>query len=316
MRAASPYEIVINPPEIRQVDFRQYLFNQPYFLQKQLCKQIDTFYLVHKNTQQAHATFILSIQDGRGFSPCRGPFGSVEMNPLLPIQDLDDFIEHINTFAAAQGISQLEIKSYPFCYSPEVSAVITNSLLRQQYHILYTDLNYHIPVTQTGLADKLHLSAKRRLQKCITAGFDFGEEQAPDLPLIYQLIVDSRQQKGYPVTMTFSDFRQLFEDFPGSYKIFSIRDKQRIVAATVAVKINQHILYYFLPAHDPVYNTYSPMVLLIQGLYNYCQSAGYSILDLGISTDKGIPNHGLMRFKNNMGACVSLKLSFIKRFIP
>jgi lipid II:glycine glycyltransferase (peptidoglycan interpeptide bridge formation enzyme) len=126
------------------------------------------------------------------------------------------------------------------------------------------------------------------------------------------MIVQNRERKGHHVSMSFADFRQLFTDFPGIYKIFAVRDRSRMVAVTVAVEINKHILYYFLPAHDEAYNTYSPMVLLIQCLYDYCRQAGFTLLDLGISTDKGVPNYGLMRFKQNIGAVTSLKLSFVK----
>jgi hypothetical protein len=312
MIADSSYEIVINPTKTIRCSFQEYLFNQPFYLQKQPCKEVYSFYLIHKKNRQAWAKFNLFVQEKRGFSPCRGPFGAIEMNPLLPVPYLDNFVQHIDAFAAKLGLREILIKSYPFCYNPEASAIITASLLRLHYQILYTDLNYHIPVTQRAFIEQVHLSEKRRLKKCVARGFSFGEEPEPDFALIYQMLVNSRHQKGYPVSMSFSDFRQLFADFPGIYKLFVLKDKQRTIAFTVAVEITKQVLYYFLPAHDPAYNTYSPMVYLIQNLYGYCQKTGYTLLDLGISTDKSVPNYGLMRFKQNLGASVSLKLSFVK----
>jgi hypothetical protein len=313
--ADSAYQIEINPPGEIPGNFRLYLFNQPFHILKQPCSQVYTFYLIHKKKRLAFARFSLFCQEEKGISPCRGTFGSIEMHPQLPVQHLDYFIQFIDAFAVKQGIRQVEIKSYPFCYDQQVSTLITASLLRQQYRILHTDLNYHLPVTAGAFKDLIHPSEKRRLQKSIAKGFVFGEEKDPDLELIYQMIVQGRTRKGYPVSMNFTDFRQLFMDFPGIYKIFSVKDQSVIAAVTVAVQINSQILYYFLPAHDPVYNTYSPMVLLIKGLYDYCQQAGFTLLDLGISTDKGVPNYGLMRFKQNLGALSSLKLSFFKMLI-
>jgi hypothetical protein len=312
MTADSPYEIVINPEGTLQSSFREYLFNQPFYLRKQACEQVYIFYLLHKKSNRAYARFHLSVGDGKGTSPCLGTFGSVELNPQLPAGYLDEFIGYIDRFALKSGLRQIQIKSYPFCYAPEVSALLSACLLRQQYQLVYTDLNYHIPVTQHAFTHIIHHSEKRRLQKSIKKGLLFAEETKPDLPLIYRIIAESRIRKGYPVTMNFDDFRQLFDDFPGIYKIFSVRDEQKLAAVTVAVQINQNILYYFLPAHQAQYHTYSPMVLLIGGLYEYCQREGYTILDLGISTDKGVPNYGLMQFKQNVGALASLKLSFIK----
>jgi hypothetical protein len=309
----SPYQIIINPSGEIPCTFQGYLFNEPFHMRKQPCTQVFTCYLIHKKQQKAYARFSLFGQQEKGISPCRGPFGSVELNPLLPLPFLECFIQFIDHLAVKQGMAQIEIKSYPFCYQPQVSALITATLLQQKYHILHTDLNYHLPVTKESFSTLVHLSVKRRLQKCIKKGFTFGEETEPDFTAVYAMIVQSRQRKGYPVSMNFADFQQLFIDFPGIYKIFAVKDHSKLIAVTVAVQINQQILYYFLPAHDPDYNTYSPMVLLIKGLYDYCQQAGFVLLDLGISTDKGEPNYGLIRFKQNMGAISSLKLSFIKR---
>jgi hypothetical protein len=312
MTADSPYTVVTNPVVAIPTCFQTYLFNEPFHINKQPCEEKYTFYLLHQKTKQAHARFTLFVEETKGFSPCRGPFGSIEFNSQLPVQHLDAFVEYINAFAREIGLQQLAIKSYPFCYQPESSALLSAALLRQKYQLLYTDINYHLPVTQKEFTNGLHLSEKRRLQKCIEKGLVFIEEADPDLPLIYKLIVDSRTRKGYPVSMSFDDFSQLFDDFPGIYKVFTVRDKQTIAAMTVGVYINQKILYYFLPAHLAAYDAYSPMVLLMQGLYIYCQNNHVELLDLGISTDKSVPNYGLMRFKQNLGASVSLKLSFVK----
>ena len=312
MTADSQYTVVVNPEATIPIGFQTYLFNEPFHISKQACKETYTFYLLHQQSKQAHARFTLFVEKNKGISPCRGPFGSIEFSLQLPVQHLDAFVEYINAFARGLGLQQLVVKSYPFCYQPEASAILSAALLRQKYQLLYTDLNYHIPITQKEFTKGLHPSEKRRLQKSVNKGFVFTEEADPDLPLIYQLLVDSRTRKGDPVTMSFNDFSRLFHDFPGIYKVFTVRDKQIIAAVTVAVHINQKILYYFLPAHHAAYDAYSPMVLLIQGLYVYCQKNHVELLDLGISTDKSVPNYGLMRFKQNLGALVSLKLSFVK----
>jgi len=54
-------------------------------------------------------------------------------------------------------------------------------------------------------------------------------------------------------------------------------------------------------------------VLLTKGLYAYCQENSFGMLDMGISTDRGAANYGLIRFKQNLGAITSLKLSFEKQ---
>ena len=101
----------------------------------------------------------------------------------------------------------------------------------------------------------------------------------------------------------------LFHFFPKAFQIFTVRDKHKIVALTVTVRVNDRILYNFYPADAAEYHNYSPTVMLTEGLYNYCWEVGIGLLDLGSA-----PNYGLIRFKKNLGAQASLKLSFEKVF--
>lgn len=310
------YDILINPDPADdiQCSFSVFLFNQPNHLTQQPCSHLITFYLFHRNKKRADARFSMFIENNVGISPCRATFGSIEICDSLLQEHLDYFIEAINDFAYTQQLQQISIKSYPACYAPEASASISASLLYRGYQVSQTELNYHISISADPFTDLLHLSEKRKLKKCVEKGFIFGEDANPDLPAIYHLIKLSRIRRNFPVSLSYSDFEQLFVRFAGLYKVFTVRDVDKIVAMTVTVRINSNILYNFYPADDPDYRSFSPMVLLMKGLYDYCQQEGIGILDLGIATDGGEPNFGLMRFKQFIGGKPSLKFTFAKSF--
>ncbi|QHT66567.1 GNAT family N-acetyltransferase [Rhodocytophaga rosea] len=307
------YDILINPPQDINCAFPAYLFNEPIHLRQQPCQRFTTFYLFHKRRKRAEARFSFFVQDGKAVSPCRATFGSIEIHPSLPQQALDFFIQTINQYAVNRGVTEIHIKSYPFCYAPEPATHLTASLTREGYQISLTELNYHIPITLTPFESLLHASEKRRLKKCIGHGFVFAEELDPDLSAIYQMVKDTRLKGGFPISLSYTDFEQLFLRFPGIYQVFTVKDSNRIIALTVTVRINQDILYNFYPADDPEYRHFSPAVLLMKGVYEHGQEQQYSILDLGIATDQGEPNYGLIRFKRFIGGKSSLKLSFIKQ---
>jgi hypothetical protein len=260
------------------------------------------------------ASFFLYERDGNGVSPCRAPFGSVQVERQLSFAALDVLLKAIDTFAMRQRFGEIRIASYPFCYAPDVSALLTAGFTANGYAIVTTDLNFHIPVTEAPLEACMHPSERRRLRKCREAGLQFVEEQAPDLPSIYQFVTSCRQRRGFPVTLDYAGFEALFRDFPENYRLFTVKDRESTAALAVGVRVSPDILYYFYPADDPAYKTYSPTVLLLHGMYAYARFKGYSLLDLGIATDGGEPNHGLIRFKKNMGGEASLKLTFRKAF--
>lgn len=310
--AESLYNILINPLENIHGVFPFYLFNEPQHLRQQPCRGLTTFYLFHRRKKRAEARFSFFVEDGKAISPCRATFGSVETHPSLPQHALDYFIMAINRFAASQGISQIIIKSYPFCYAPKTAAHLTACLTWHGYQISLTELNYHIPITEIPFELQVHHSEKRKLKKCMQHGFIFSEDCQPDLTAVYKMIEATRIAGGFPVSLPFADFENLFKKFPGIYQVFTVKDGSIIIALTVTVKINQHILYNFYPADHPGYRAFSPAVLLLKGVYEYAQQQKYTILDLGIATDQGKPNYGLIRFKRFIGGKASLKLSFIK----
>jgi hypothetical protein len=180
--------------------------------------------------------------------------------------------------------------------------------------VAVTDLNFHLSVTAEPLEGRLHPSERRRLRKCRRAGLHFAEEPTPDLPSLYNFVADCRRRRGFPVTLDYAGFEALFQHFPDQYRLFTVRDGSRLAALALGVRVSPGILYYFYPADDPAYQTYSPTVLLLTGMYGYAQLQGYALLDLGIATDAGRPNPGLIRFKRNMGAEPSLKLTFQQTF--
>jgi hypothetical protein len=130
---------------------------------------------------------------------------------------------------------------------------------------------------------------------------------------MYLLIKENRESKGFPISMHADDITKLFTNYPNDYLGFTVRDNNKLIASSIGVKVNSGVLYYFLPAYSDQYHSYSPMVFLLDGMYSFCQKNKFEILDLGIATAQGIPNEGLIKFKEHLGAKKSLKLSFYKR---
>ena len=93
--------------------------------------------------------------------------------------------------------------------------------------------------------------------------------------------------------------------------IFCVKDRENIACLTLTVRVNEGILYNFCPADNLDYRTYSPSVMLTEGLYEFSQRSGIGVLDLGISVDAdGNLKPTLVRFKENLGGVVSEKWTF------
>lgn len=128
----------------------------------------------------------------------------------------------------------------------------------------------------------------------------------------FEFIRNCRSEKGYHLSLTFDALSQLFQDFPRDFRIFSVRTaKNELAACTVAVRINNDVLYNFYPASPLRFNNFSPAVMLTEGLYQVCRAENYTMLDLGTSALPSGPNFPLMNFKKHLGGQPSLKLQVI-----
>jgi lipid II:glycine glycyltransferase (peptidoglycan interpeptide bridge formation enzyme) len=113
--------------------------------------------------------------------------------------------------------------------------------------------------------------------------------------------------------MSLQELKKMFALFPTAYILFGVFDKNKLISTSVSIKVSEEILYCFYIGDDLTYRTYSPVTFLINGIYHYAKGNHFKILDLGLSTDKGILNRGLYAFKKTFGTIDSVKLTFIKQ---
>jgi hypothetical protein len=290
--------------------FQGFLFNQDAQIIRQASREKIWFYLM--KDKKPIGRFILHIDQNEGKSPFRAPFGSFEFLGKISFDSLDEFVKEVLKFCEERKLKSLMISSYPFSYDVLNSPAISSVLSSNGFEILTTDLNFHIDLSLDFLS-LLHHSEKRRLNKSEKEGFSFEILDLTYCEKMHQLIRDCRERKGFPLSMQKSELGQLFIDFPNDYIAFGLKDKEKLIATSVGVKVNDAILYDFLPADDEAYKSFSPMVLLKRRIMEYARHKGFKIFDLGIATAAGIPNYGLIRFKENLGGIPSLKFSFIKK---
>ncbi len=239
------------------------------------------------------------------------PFGGFMTDRIVVKEDVTSCLAQVEEWSKVHDMSHILIRLYPTAYHPESAALINEALLKFSFKILYADVAQIIDVTGGSL--KLNADKKRRLRNCNEQGFEFRSLPRDFLSEGYSLIVQSRTTKGYPVTMSLEDLQNMFVLFPHEYLLFGMFDRNRMIAASVSIKVNDEILYCFYLGDDLEYRTYSPVTALVAGIFEFCQTHKFSTLDLGLSTDKGIMNHGLYAFKKSFGANDSAKLTFIKQ---
>ncbi|QNP51995.1 hypothetical protein H9L05_19135 [Hymenobacter qilianensis] len=149
---------------------------------------------------------------------------------------------------AEAGVQKLRIRAYPFAYDPAGSALMTQVLSQLGYKVTLAELNNHLPLEQ-DFETRLHPSERRRLAKCRRHGFHFEQEPLFFLPKAYEFLRRCREEKGQHLSLSEERLTELFRVFPNNYFLFSVRDPiGEWAAITVAIQVNERVLYNFYPA--------------------------------------------------------------------
>jgi lipid II:glycine glycyltransferase (peptidoglycan interpeptide bridge formation enzyme) len=155
-------------------------------------------------------------------------------------------------------------------------------------------------------------SRRQRINRCRREGMRVSELGPDAYRQAYDVIVQNRQAKGFPVTMSFGSIEQMMEVFPGKLRFFGVFQGDLMIAASICVNVNPSVLYVFYWGDLPGYERFSPVTLLAEWIYDHAHRNGFQHIDFGTSTKDGVPIYGLMNFKKEIGCYPSLKPSYIK----
>ena len=253
----------------------------------------------------------LALNNHDAISLPRASFGGFDIHPECSVEDLMYAIEALQNFSSEKHIPQIRITSYPECYDSFSSQLIHEALIRSGASVLFTDLSQYIIIGRDTFDELIDADERRHLNFARKHRWSFWQESSEMLADAYELIVQSREARGYPVTMTFDSLSKAFSQFPDHYMLFSMRDELgKMVAVSVCIHVNEEVLYDFYHGDDLEWRKHSPVVPLISGLYNYARTHGYSLLDLGTSTEEGRKNENLFDFKRHLGAVPADKKTY------
>lgn len=299
--------------EIPQFHGPRFFFNEYAHLQQQPAEKFILLSALNQETQQAEARCAFFIRADEACSPAAAPFGSIEFSETLPDAVLNKFLFELTAAARDEGAKKLRIASYPQCYAQQQADRLIKGLSAHNFDQKFVHPTYYLPIGDHLFDNQLVPAERRRLQRCRRTGLQFDRRPSSDVADVINFIQETRQQKGYPMSVSSSRLTELCQQFPDQFVAFTVTDGSRLAAVTITVRVRHDILYNFLPASHPDYQMLSPIVMLTDGLFTYCQKQTIRILDLGVSLDANKqPKPSLMRFKRNLGAQESPKSTFEK----
>lgn len=293
-------------------DFRMAVFNAPAYRLSQAAMGWQSFYILHPDTMSVHGHIHFHLRDGLALSPLRAPFGSLEASAAVTSKVLTAFMEFVGSRLTDAGAARVTVKTFPEAYQPRLAEALHAVFSSLHYEVSGDETTSIIFVSESPFGGLMHPRKTRRLRQTSGYPFTFSQLQKEFLPELYDFIATCRERKKYPLSMTLEELQKAFDQFPEAYHLFAVRHGEHLVAATVAVRIYDDVLYHFVSDHIHGMGGFTPALVLMEGLYNFCLEANIRILDLGTSAPNQQTNPNLMRFKKELGGQPNSKRTYVK----
>lgn len=288
-------------------------FNKDIFF-KHYSKNNKAFYfqLIRKSDSFVYATLTFYEKETTSlFSPLYGTFGGVSARESINFDLLEIFINTVIS-KILSSYNHFIIKLNPLAYSSRVCSKSFNILSRIGFQVLSSDLNYSLEVGSSyNYREGLSSGNKKKLNQCVRDGLYVKRLKEVDYVKAYDIILQNRLSKNYPISVTKNQFKEMISVFAEDIFCFGVfrQDSKDLIASSVCIKVSNEVLYVFYWGDIPLVSTHSPIIILSHFLYEFCLENKFKILDIGTSTLDGEPNYGLVKFKENIGFKESLKFT-------
>lgn len=304
---------IISAEEYGQIcDSFQYFYNSKEFHELNKDKTDKVIYMVFGGKRKKLALAI-GIGEGEIKVPYSAPFGIFEkLQCHVRLEEIEEAITLIEEYGKRNKIHKIMFRLPPVFYDECFISKLQNVLLEKRYQVC-CDLNYQLYIQNMEYYNKSLLrNAKKNLKNAMKQSFLFMHcENAGQRKEAYDVIAVNRRRKGYPLRMT---YRQVEDTIQlTAHDFFLLKDEGVNVASAVIFKVNNDCYQVIYWGDIAGYEEKRPMNYLAYKIYEYYACSGIKVLDIGPSTENGIPNYGLCDFKESIGCRVSSKYTFIKK---
>ncbi len=243
-------------------------------------------------------------------SPFSAPFGGfVFAHPDTPLEMVDKAVKSLIRYADLHRLS-LRITLPPAFYHPQLINKQIFCLTANGFRQIYNDVNFHFDLTSfDDYTTVLWRNARKNLQRARREPFVFKKAQSQEeIIAAYNTIQQNRKAKGYPLKMSLQQVLDTINVVPADFFNLSINGAN--VAAAQVFHVADGIVQVIYWGDAPGFENYRPMNYLAAKVVEYYKKAGIRIVDVGPSSQFGVPSIGLCNFKESIGCKVESKFSF------
>lgn len=264
--------------------------------------------LVIKDTKVSIG-LVAGIKEGVLKSPFSAPFGGFHFkNDNIYVSEIESFIEELVKYMIPNSINRIELTLPPSIYHLSFNSKVINALIRQNFKMKLPEITNWIDLV--SFIEFTNKSAKKYLKQASKHNLNFQLlNDTHDKLTVFEIICLNRSRFGRPIYMKFNDLMNVNDLWPVDF--FGVRDFEgSLVAGGVFYRGHKEIVQGIFWGDSEEGRPLRAIDFLAYKIWNYYKECGFKAIDLGISTEEGIPNEGLLRFKESHNSFSSLRFGF------
>lgn len=286
-----------------------HIFNSVDFAELNKEKAEILRYLIFEDTK-IRAGIILGERNGIMASPFSAPFGGFLSNKPLMLEIWEEVVGKLTEYALNHG-KDIMVTLPPLAYDMSELTKVANVMSRKA-QLCYIDLNYSFDTSRfKHYESAIKVNARKNLHNALAHDMRFiklDSKNRNDVERAYRIIKLNRQEHGYPLRMSLEDVLKTIKIIPADFFVLSYNDVDIAAAQVFHVAKGIAQVIYWGDLHD--YYKLRTMNRLAYEMFKYYSQCGINILDIGPSSELGIPNYGLCEFKEGIGCNESPKFVF------
>ena len=301
-KTAEEYEVLFPP---------QHVYNGVPFAELNASKTEKLHYIEFADSKPRFG-IILGERGGILRSPFSAPFGGFSQRAVQSLQNMETAVKLLVDYAAERQKGMM-ITLPPLLYDESQLSKWVSVLIRAGFSQT-VDLNYYFPLSRfPDYRRIIDRSARNHLNRSLKSGFrllQLNSASRDDVLRAYDVIRRNREERGYPLRMTFEQVWQTVSHVVKA-DFFVLEHEANDVAAAQIFYVAPGIAQVIYWGDIREYSDLRPMNYLTYAVFEHYYEQGLKILDIGPSTEDGIPNYGLCEFKEDTGCEVALKYRFV-----
>lgn len=300
----------VSKDEYKQKVNMQIFFNKVEFNELNSYKTDKLLYLIGKNNKYRFG-IIVGVKDKEAYCPFSAPYGMpVSIRKEMSIRYYDEFLLILLEFLSMKEITKITLTLPPMFYSETENSIWLNCLIRNGFSIELVDLNYQIFLEKGEYLDIIKkYSTKKNLLTAGQCDLNFVKcTREDEMIAAYNIISENRKYKGRSLKMTCNELIKTMELV--NHEVFIVIKEKEILASAFVYQVTNQIAQVIYWGDKPkIAEKYRTMNFLAYKIFEYYKEKKFKYLDIGTSTENGVPNYGLCDFKSTIGCDVSSKFT-------